>query len=728
MPAFGPKLFYYSILAPLLTLPLSGANQKTQDRPSTQQIRVHTSEVVVDANVTDGDGKPVSGLTQSDFDVYEDGIKQQILSFRAISGSRPEQGAPLAQPQSKTGQPSELVANTPAYPHLISLVFDKVNVEHADAVRASAAANAYINKRLRKDDMAAVFGIGFGVHVYQSFTNDRASLIKAVQDATLGNTRVPGDVSAELRTALQNIPGGSFIPGVNTDEDKIAYAFNADPDTLFKYPGLQDIKVLVKFRDIDREGRGNQTLAGLLAIIEGQKVIPGRKSLILLSSGFAVAAPGGQYVGGAMDIRAVTGAANLAGVTIYSVDASGLREQDPEADSQSATQVAIKSKVVVGPRTSLGLLSSAIGLNTLDNLEMLSDDTGGYTVRNTSDLVGGMDRIGSYLEEYYVLTYMPANPINDGKFRTISVKLKRPRLNVRARNGYYAFPDTDRLPLLGYEAELLEDLNAKAPPAKFPVYVGGYAFPGREDSSTAALFVQFPMSELKIERQNKTRSYQAQADILLLVKKPDGSVMYRLSRQYDLEGSLENLEITQKKDFSFYRRVPLSLGDYVLEAIVRDRRTGRVSVRKTEFHAASGVQGQLCLSNIILGKDSILAVRNEATENPYRLEDPLQVAGANVVPDLSGIYRKSSDKELVIFFTAQTTQAPTPIQCTLEFHKDGIPDIKLQQTLINTTGRPIPCVAKIGLEQLSLGQYELRVTATDANGSAHGTTQFRVDR
>ena len=717
MPLFGPGLVYYSVLALLMTLPLSGSNQKPQGSPSAQQIRVHTSEVVVDANVTDGNGKPVSGLTQADFDVYEDGIKQQIQSFRSISGNRVEQSSPLPQPQNKAAQLPDLVANTPAYPHLITFVFDKVNVQHADAVRASEAARAYIDKHLRKDDVAAVYGIGFGIHVYQSFTSDRAKLMKAVQDATVGNTRYPGDVSDDIRQAID---ARRATNPQATDEDFIARAYDG---------GDADLLILLKFRDIDREDRGNRTLSGLLSIIEGQRYVPGRKSIIFFSSGFPIAPwASGQNIGGHMDVRAVTGAANRAGVTIYSVDASGLRGEDPEADTKSAAQVALKSRGIVGPNTSLGLISAAVGVNALANLESLADDTGGYTVRNTSDLVGGMERIGAYLEEYYVLTYMPANPIVDGKFRTISVKLKRPRLNVIARKGYYAFPDTDRLPLLGYEAELLEDLNAKAPTTRFPLQVGGYSFPGREDSSTATLFVQFPLSELKIERHNETRSYQAHADIMLLVKKPDGSVIYRLSRQFDLDGSIENLDSTQKKDLSFCRRVPVSSGDYVLEAIVRDRLTGRDSVRKTEFHAAAIVQGQLSLSNIILGKDSVLAIKNEATDNPFRLEDPLHVGGVNVVPDLSGVYRKSVDKELLVFFTAQTTRTPTPIKCSLEFHKEGSPDIKLQQTLIDTAGRPVPCLAKISMDQLSPGKYELRVTATDANGSAHGTAQFRVDR
>ncbi len=725
----GHRMFCFLLLSLCSAVLLKGSGQAPQEKPAAAQIRVHTGEVVVDVSVTDGDGKPVRGLTQSDFEVYEDGVKQQIASFRFIAPTTSEPGPLSAQNPAKTAAPSELSAETPEYPHLISLVFDKVNASGPEASRAANAARFYVEKSLHKNDQAAVFRIGMGVHIYQRFTSDRASLIKAIQEAVSGGSRDPGDVSEEIRTALASTPGEGFIPGVYTDNDKIAFAYSADFIDLQKYPQLQDLLLLLKFQEIDREVRSDRTLTGLLSVIESQKVIPGRKSLIFLSSGFTLPTGGNQYSGGATAFRSVAAAANRAGVTIYSVDIAGLRGSDPEADRQNAQQVASKSRAIVGPNTLLGLLSSAMGLNTLDNLEMLSEETGGYTVRNTNDLVAGMERIGAYVGEYYVLTYMPSNLVHDAKFHAIAVKLARPRLNVSARKGYYAIPDTDRLPLLGYEAELLEDINANAPPSHFPVYVGGYSFTGRNDTSTAALFVQFPLSQLKIEKHRDTKSYLAQADILMLVKKTDQSVVYRLSQRYNLEGSLDNLDNTQKKDFSFQRRMPLAPGNYVLEAIVRDRGTGDASVRKTAFKVASPDQAILQPGSLMLSKGSILAARDEASENPFRLENPLLVEGVNVLPDLSAVYRKSTDKEITVYFVAQTHAASPQIQATLEFLGAGAPDTKLQRTLPppDETGR-IRCITRVGLDLFKPGKYEMRVTVTDAGRSASGTAQFRVER
>ena len=42
-----------------------------------------------------------------------------------------------------------------------------------------------------------------------------------------------------------------------------------------EYPVLEELLVLLKFRDIDSQSRGNRSLSGLLSIIEGQKVHSG---------------------------------------------------------------------------------------------------------------------------------------------------------------------------------------------------------------------------------------------------------------------------------------------------------------------------------------------------------------------------------------------------------------------------------------------------------------------
>ena len=149
MPTFRQRLCCFSILALLSAMSFGNSNQEPQQRPPTSQIQVHTGEVVVDANVTDRGGEPVRGLTESDFAVFEDGIEQQISSFRSISRSAPGQVYAHAQAQGKAAQPPDLVTDSLSYPHLISLVVDQVNMEVGDAARTTKAAQAYVDKFLQ---------------------------------------------------------------------------------------------------------------------------------------------------------------------------------------------------------------------------------------------------------------------------------------------------------------------------------------------------------------------------------------------------------------------------------------------------------------------------------------------------------------------------------------------------------------------------------------------------
>src|SRR5262245_8293117 len=54
------------------------AKQGAQEKP----VKLRTDEVLVDAVVLDKKTRPVSDLTADDFEVYEDGVRQKITSFR----------------------------------------------------------------------------------------------------------------------------------------------------------------------------------------------------------------------------------------------------------------------------------------------------------------------------------------------------------------------------------------------------------------------------------------------------------------------------------------------------------------------------------------------------------------------------------------------------------------------------------------------------------------------
>lgn len=77
-------------------------------------------------------------------------------------------------------------------------------------------------------------------------------------------------------------------------------------------------------------------------------------------------------------------------------------------------------------------------------LAEISDVTGGrtFTVDNPNELTDVATKIGIELRNQYVLGYRPKNPVRDGKWRKIKVKLVPPKglppLRVYAKTGYYA--------------------------------------------------------------------------------------------------------------------------------------------------------------------------------------------------------------------------------------------------------------------------------------------------
>ncbi len=77
-------------------------------------------------------------------------------------------------------------------------------------------------------------------------------------------------------------------------------------------------------------------------------------------------------------------------------------------------------------------------------LASVTDVTGGrtFTIDNPNELADVATKIGVELRNQYVLGYRPKNPVHDGKWRKVKVKLNPPKglppLHVFAKTGYYA--------------------------------------------------------------------------------------------------------------------------------------------------------------------------------------------------------------------------------------------------------------------------------------------------
>ena len=120
-------------------------------------------------------------------------------------------------------------------------------------------------------------------------------------------------------------------------------------------------------------------------------------------------------------LRRITDDANRANVTFYPVYARGLAAFDAP----------------IGPERPPSLQADAANLSARhDSLRFLADYTDGTSVINTNNIDGALRRIVDDLSSYYLFTYYSSNTKLDGRFRSISVRVTRPGVRVRARRGY----------------------------------------------------------------------------------------------------------------------------------------------------------------------------------------------------------------------------------------------------------------------------------------------------
>ena len=74
----------------LATVAFPGLAQDATPPSAGPAIRVTTTEIALDLVVRDKKGRQVKNVKPGDVEIYEDGVRQQLLSFRMVSGREQE--------------------------------------------------------------------------------------------------------------------------------------------------------------------------------------------------------------------------------------------------------------------------------------------------------------------------------------------------------------------------------------------------------------------------------------------------------------------------------------------------------------------------------------------------------------------------------------------------------------------------------------------------------------
>jgi VWFA-related protein len=139
-----------------------------------------------------------------------------------------------------------------------------------------------------------------------------------------------------------------------------------------------------------------------------------------------------SQIDNALQFRSLLDEANRSNASFYPIDPRGLAVFDEAIVPAAGVGVGPNANPTISPSEDRARLDAR---NT--SLRTIAEATDGIAVVNTNDLGRGLRRIADDLSSYYLLGYYSSGRL-DGRFHTITVRVKRPGVQVRARRGYLA--------------------------------------------------------------------------------------------------------------------------------------------------------------------------------------------------------------------------------------------------------------------------------------------------
>ena len=707
------------------------AAQNRETAPDRQSFTTATTAILVDVVVRNHrGGRPVTDLNSEAFSVFEDGAPQKIDTFSRVTRGggigvdvrwKPPGTTQVVTP---LGGPPPVSAGDEASDHgATALVFDHLS---EDALHlAQRATLEYVPMSGESDLRVAVFATEPHVTELQTYTTDRAAIRKAVADL-MPTGSAARDQTAERRQQVVDrrrelMAENQALVAASTTGAGGAQVQNSAPrgQTESELQLLQlERSMIDSFDSLDRDYKGYDTTMSLVSVIRSLAEMPGRKSVVFFSEGLPVS----PVLSTRLDD--LISAANRANITVYAVDAHGLRTQSTFTDTRRQMQEFTDDRLL-----QLGSGSTAtdrpltmgfervedmVRLDSRTGLARLADDTGGFLVENSNNLTTAFHRIDEDNQFHYLLTYSPSNSALDGKFRTIQVKVRRPGVDVFSRKGYRALAASRVGGMASYETPALALLDHTPLPNSFAVRASGFTFPDPSHPGLSPVLVHFRTDVLQFSVDSQRSTYSAQAIVVVRIRDGQGNTIHRLSQQYLLSGDVKDMEGAKRGDILFYRQPDLPPGTYTLEAIVFDAATNQGSVRLSTLNVPAVDASAVGMSSLVLVN------RTEELRDPPQADTPapLFVGRTLVYPNVGEPIAKSLTNELPFYFTLYGDVQG--IRATVELLRDGHVLAERPLELPPASGGRTQHVGRLPIGGLPLGTYELRIRVAEG---AHEMTR-----
>jgi VWFA-related protein len=686
-------------------------------------IKTESRLVLVDAVVTDKKGNYVHDLTRDDFNVFEDDKKQSVASFSF--------GADTAiQPQEQK--------------RYLTLFFDDSTMSKLDQIQAKAAAIKFIDANAGPDRLMAVVEFGGTLRTVQSFTAD-ADVLRAAATGMKTSSVNPNDKQTKeaeyaaramllsVRTLARNLSGFPgrkmvvlFSSGFGLDSttrvdlrDAISDCNKANVAVyvldaralLASPPGASS---LLQHREEDQRA---------VAARSAEAKLYGGARFVLASYNAGIPDP--QRPGGGGGTGGGTGGGGTGGGGTGGKGGTGGTDGGPPSNTNPVNPAAAL-EAPPPPATIVPSFPPSVTTNQ-QVLAMLAGGTGGFTIFNTNDLLGGLEKVGRERNEFYILGYTPPlTPL--GSCHTLKVTVSRGGLNVRSRSGYCnTKPETV---VSVTPAEKL--LEARATGTQAGTMRGSFQVPYFYTAPNMArvnLTMEVPSNTIQFKSDNG--KYHASLNVLGIVSKPDGSVRARFADTVNFDLEKDALAEFTKQPYIYQNQFDAEAGDYKLTVVVS---SGNDAFGKYESRLQIDPYdgNQLALGGVVLS-NSVQHLGDIPTDvDSVMGEDrtALVVKGKQINPSASNRFKKTDTVALYTEVYEPLLASPNPPQLAAGY---TIIERSSGTTIFTTgaaaldgfiqKGNPKVAVAmSVIVKDLAPGSYRLVMMAVDSVGN-HATNR-----
>jgi VWFA-related protein len=288
----------------------------------------------------------------------------------------------------------------------------------------------------------------------------------------------------------------------------------------------------------------------------------------------------------------------------------------------AAMTAATRGNVSIYPINPRGLDPEGTGTDFLDQMtsfRALAEATGGRALTNSNSFDQFFERIVRENSSYYVLGFTSTNEKRDGRYRRIQVRVKRPGLVIRARDGYVAplraAPAARPNRLGGLVTPVAEVLGLPVISRAVPMAVFAAPFKGDGRNAKVAVTIELDPEHLGLMRRGDTMAGEIQ--VAMTAVSAAGKIMPTQHQRVAMALGPDIYETARTQGLRVLSELALPAGRYQLR-VAAGNVNGQAGAVMHDLEVPDFTKGPLVMSGIAVTSDRTSKAVSAFPREPLR--------------------------------------------------------------------------------------------------------------